>query len=71
MPAKRGAPFGERHGKAELSDEKVLAMRAEHVPGKVGYETLGRKYGCGASTARDICTYRTRITAGYPKKVSG
>ncbi|GAB4059247.1 hypothetical protein GCM10028811_12970 [Uliginosibacterium sediminicola] len=62
------APHGERHGKAALSDAEVLLMRSQHKPGLVGYETLAKRFGCGASTARDICTYRTRITAGYPPK---
>jgi len=50
------------HHRAKLTDAKVLQMRAEHCPyarGK-GYESLARKYQCGESTARDICTYRTR-----------
>jgi hypothetical protein len=28
-----------------------------------GYEALADLFGCGVSTARDIATYRTRISA--------
>lgn len=50
------------HHRAKLSDEQVAAMRAKHQRGKrgSGYESLAREFGCGVSTARDICTYRTR-----------
>lgn len=48
------------HHRANLSDDQVSAMRKEHIAYVVGYETLAKKYGCGISTARDICTYRTR-----------
>lgn len=58
-----GHRVGEHHQHAKLSDDQVKAMRAEYVPGVIGYETLAKKYGCGISTARDICTYRTRWSA--------
>lgn len=54
---------GKSHHNAKLTDQQVRAMRAMHVPGKVGYETLAREFGCAVSTARDICTYRTRYSA--------
>lgn len=47
---------------AKLTDAQVRQMRAEHWPyarGK-GYASLAKKYRCCESTARDICTYRTR-----------
>jgi AraC-like DNA-binding protein len=47
--------------RAVLTDAQVRQMRAEHIPYIVGYETLARKFGCSTSTARDICTYRTRV----------
>ena len=55
---------------AKLTDEQVRSMRAEHWPyarGK-GYTSLARKYQCCESTARDICTYRTRkkVADGKP-----
>jgi len=49
-----------QHHRAKLPADQVRAMRAAYVPGKVGYETLAARFGCGISTARDICTYRTR-----------
>ena len=48
------------HHRAKLSDEAVRKMREDHLAYIVGYRTLSRRYGCGESTARDICTYRTR-----------
>lgn len=47
---------------AKLTDDQVRQMRAEYVPyarGK-GYFSQAKKYQCCESTARDICTYRTR-----------
>jgi hypothetical protein len=49
------------HHKAKLPFEVVKAMRKEHLAYIRGYEYLAKKYKCGISTARDICTYRTRI----------
>lgn len=57
-----GHRVGECHQKAKLTDIQVKEMRELHGPG-VGYETLAKMYGCGISTARDICTYRTRWQA--------
>ena len=51
---------GEDHPKARLSDEDVRQMRKDHLAYVVGYETLAKRWNCGVSTARDICTYRTR-----------
>lgn len=56
---------GERHHKAKLTDEQVRDMRQLYQGWKEqgankGYETLATIFGCGISTARDICTYRTR-----------
>lgn len=47
---------------AKLTDDQVRQMRAEYYPyarGK-GYLSMARKFQCCESTARDICTYRTR-----------
>lgn len=54
-----GHRVGEHHQRAKLSDTHVARMRAEHARG-VGYRRLAKHYDCGISTARDICTYRTR-----------
>ena len=56
----KGYRVGESHQRAKLSDAEVRAMRAMHLPYVRGYETLARIFGCGVSTARDICTRRTR-----------
>ena len=52
---------GESHPRAKLTDAKVAAMRIDHQTRRIGYRRLAAKYGCGQSTARDICTYRTRF----------
>lgn len=54
-----GYRVGECHQHAKLTDDQVRAMRKLHAEG-FGYRKLARLYGCGESTARDICTYRTR-----------
>lgn len=54
-----GHRVGQCHHRAKLTTAQVEAMRADHNNG-MGYVRLARKYGCGISTARDICTYRTR-----------
>lgn len=55
--------IGQSHPKAELSDEKVREMRRLNQEEGIGYRRLGWRFGCGESTARDICTYRTRASA--------
>lgn len=59
------------HHRAKLSDKAVAAMRDKHLAYVVGYETLAREFGCGVSTARDICTYRTRINVLQPAQKLG
>lgn len=36
---------GNRNPSAKLTDDDVVAMRAEHAKGGIGYAALGRKYG--------------------------
>jgi hypothetical protein len=48
------------HHRAKLSNDQVRKMRELYMPYVRGYETLAAKFGCGISTARDICQYRTR-----------
>ncbi len=48
------------HHRAKLTNEQVKEMRKQHLAYVVGYETLAKRFNCGISTARDICTYRTR-----------
>lgn len=47
--------------RAKLTSEQVRQMRRDHIPYVCGYGELARRYGCGESTVRDICTYRTRV----------
>jgi hypothetical protein len=56
-------PHGETHYRARLSDAQVRAMRELHQRARKGYESLAQMFGCGTSTARDICTGRTRRDA--------
>lgn len=56
-------PRGEQHFRAKLTDEQVREMRRRNQEDGTGYPTLHRQFHCGQSTARDICTYRTRIDA--------
>ena len=58
--APSGHRCGQSHYKAKFSDEIVRKIRSEYLPYVRSYEVLARKYGCGISTIRDICTYRTR-----------
>jgi len=43
-----------------LNDEQVKEIRKEYMAYIRGYGYLAKKYNCGESTIRDICTYRTR-----------
>lgn len=52
-----------KHHKAKLDYSIIKQMRKDHMAYVVGYETLAKKYNCGISTARDICTYRTRVSS--------
>jgi len=52
---------GQQHPKAVLSDEDVTLMRRLHQNGNMGYRVLAKRFACGISTARDVCTYRTRM----------
>jgi len=55
-----GHRIGAWHQRAKLTTEQVRAMRADHANGKGGYKVLADRYGCGVSTARDICNFVTR-----------
>lgn len=60
-----GRVVGECHHKARLSDAQVGQIREAYAIGKAisrrfGYGTLAARYGCGASTIRDIVQFRTR-----------
>ena len=63
-----GHRVGESHQRAKLSDADVREMRAAYAQWQAegkrkGYETAAAIWKCGVSTARDIITYRTRVSA--------
>lgn len=58
--APSGHRIGASHHRAKLSDAQVAQLRAAYIPGKVGYESLAKQFGCGISTARDLVQYKTR-----------
>lgn len=63
MPNRRnhtGHRVGAWHPKAKLTAQQVADMRAEYAAGRIGYNRLAQKYGCGISTVRDIVTLATR-----------
>lgn len=50
--AERGRSVrGVRQHDAKLTDEMVLRMRTEYVPGKMGFHRLGKKYGVSKRAA--------------------
>jgi len=57
-----GHRIGAWHHRAKLTTEQVRAMRADYAADRGGYSALAARYGCGVSTARDICTYATRLS---------
>ena len=73
--AASGHRMGEWHHNARLSDHEVRMMRFLATSARAlglqkagrggfgGYKWLGGRFGCGASTARDVVTYRTRCDA--------
>lgn len=51
--AERGRSVrGEQQHDAKLTEEVVRKMRAEYVPGKMGFHRLGKKYGVSKRAAR-------------------
>lgn len=58
-----GHRCGQSHPRAKLTFEQVREMRELHERRGKGYGTLAAIFACGESTARDICTYRTRNSA--------
>lgn len=71
---KKGRVRGAKHFRAKLSDGEVRSMReiynrwveagkAGKSGAQKGYGAIGIIFGCSQWTARDICTYRTRIDA--------
>ena len=58
-----GHRCGESHQRAKLTDTQVIEMRRRHEVDGIGYRKAAKEFHCGQSTARDICTYRTRYSA--------
>jgi len=60
-----GYRVGESHQRAKLTDAQVREMRSLHGRARapLGYGALAKRFNCGESTARDICTFRTRASA--------
>lgn len=52
-----------------LSPEQVHQACAMHQPGKVGYETIGKRLGVPASTIRDAVQLRTAYAAAAVAKL--
>lgn len=57
-----GHRVGECHHRAKLTDSQVRSMRADREMG-MSLRALAKAYGCGLSTARDICDFATRYAA--------
>jgi hypothetical protein len=62
--------FGEKHHNAKLSDSDVREMRQQFhdaelrgLPAWRGYRAAADLFGVSVWTVRDICEYRTRISA--------
>ena len=62
MTRRRGCRPGPKHHKAVLTTEQVRALRAMYRPYVCGYATCAKAFGISPNTARDILTYRTRIS---------
>lgn len=58
-----GHRCGSSHQRAKLTTEQVKEMRAMREATGASYATLAAQFECGESTARDIVTYRTRISS--------
>lgn len=52
-------PWGEASYQAVLTNEKVLAMRADYATGTYTYKALGKKYGCHPATCKNVIERRT------------
>jgi hypothetical protein len=67
-----GHVAGASHHRARLSTETINTMRATYWrlvaegragPGGLGYGWFAQRFGCSASTARDILQFRTRVAS--------
>lgn len=46
-----------------LSADQVKLAKSLHVPGRIGYETIGKRMGIPASTVRDCVLNRSAYAA--------
>lgn len=60
--------YGERNGKAKLSDAEVEAVRADYVPQKFGLRKVAAKYKLPYSTVRGWCRDERRINFAALRK---
>lgn len=62
------AIYGERNGKAKLSDAEVEAVRADYVPQVFGLRKVAAKYKLPYSTVRGWCMQDRRINFAALRK---
>lgn len=56
MTEKGRSTRGEKGGsRVKMTDEKVIAMRAQYTTGKFSFSHLGRLYGVSKNTAMRVC----------------
>lgn len=51
--------LGKHRGNGKLTEEQVRDIRAEYIPGKVGYQALAKKFDVERSTIQAIVTRKT------------
>lgn len=75
VPGKRrraGAPPGEQHPLAKMTDATVRQLREWYAEGNISMLSLGSEYGIGESTCRDIIKRNTwKHVPDTPMKVCG
>lgn len=54
-----GAPPGERHGRAKLTEEKVREIRRRYAAGGVSYLDLANEYDLSNGTISAVISRRT------------
>lgn len=58
-------PSGEAHYRAKLTEQDVVAIRRDYIPGKIGYMTLAQRYSVSQDTIKDVVFgYTWRKTGG-------
>jgi len=62
------AIYGERNGKAKLTDAQVEAIRSDYVPGEFGLRKVAAKHKLPYSTVRGWCKEERRINFAALRK---